>query len=374
MNINEIILCKDKENSYKIKQDRKEAWENKKIAVLLKTLVNLIQTKSFLSLSYIIEDLHNIIYPFMSNSLYFIEALLLIMNKENQKQSIVSFLLRNKNKILKDDNCSNLINIIYGLCYFCSVVESKYYKELEIDFFNTIIVFLKEVLVSKDLSLDIDLSLFNSIFNELAYLQACFQKVKIFFPTFDIFIEAYPQNMTFVEETTKIQIIETLLESCNAEYEIQSVLKNNIKEKKSKNSKQTNNISLNKEDVNSNIGMILKKNNFVNIFDQSLFREKYFFKETDKSDLVDFIVSCFKDFAYSELMWVSQVNDDTLSTSYSRSLKLVFNEEFLNKKEFYLSLFLNKNVNDDRMEIKRYVFDIQYKKLLDEVQDLLVIN
>jgi hypothetical protein len=369
MNINEIILRKDKENIYKSKQEQREDWEKKKVAVVLNTLVNLIQTKSFLSISYIIEDLRKIVNPFMSNSLYFIEALLLIINKENQKQSIDSFILRNKNKILIDENCSRLINIIYALCYFSSVVESKYYRELENDFFNTIIVFLKEVLLSNDLELDIDLSLFNSIFNELAYLQACFQKVKIYFPSFDIFMKAYQQNMTFVDEITKIQIIEHLLESCNAAYELQLILKNNIKEKKSKTFKQTPSLS----SIN-NIGMILKKNNLPSIFDQSLFREKYFFRETDKIELVNFIVSCFKDFAYSELKWVSQVNDEILSSSYSKNLKLIFNEEFLNKKEYYISLFLNKNENDDRMELKRYVLSIQYKKLLDEVQNLLVLN
>ena len=375
MILNKIFIDnKNISNKTSLSTEQHKKEENKKLSILISTLINLLNTESYICISSIIEDLQSSISPYIPNSIIFIEALVIVNNRSNQRKSMNNFFLRNQNKIIKDEACSILCKLVFALCYYSSVIESKFYKSIEKDLNISIANFLKQIVSSNDYSLDIDLLLFNSIFNELAYLQACFQKVKIYCPSFDIFMDAYKQNIDFEEQQTKNQIIDYLLESCNADYEIQLIIKNRTKEKKSLNSKKNYNFNMNKDEVYSNISTIINRNSFINDVDQLSIREKYTFNDSDKFEMIDFIVLCFNNFFLKDFEWAKQIREENLSSSLSHDARCFFNKDFLERKEFYVNLYIKTIGNQNKMEIKRYVFTNHYKKLLDEVQELLLLN
>ena len=146
------------------------------------------------------------------------------MTKSHNSDKRYNFIIRNKDKILYDENYNRLFKILYVLSHCTSTTESNYFKAFLHKVISLIVKFLDETLPSNCISKDIDLCLFLPLFDDVIYLQACYQKVQIKFHSFDKFITAYQQNIYFENEITKNQIIEYLFTMFNADYEINKLL------------------------------------------------------------------------------------------------------------------------------------------------------
>lgn len=342
--------------------------------ILLRTLVNLIKTKSYSCISCIVDDLHTTLLPNFTNALFLIEVLQLLMTEKNKGPLMIKLINRNKQKILSDKFFMKQIQIIYSLCYFGSVIESHYFQVLQNKLYTSVLLFLDQVISSNDLTLDIDLTVFNSILTELAYLQSCFLKVKIMCDSFDKFKDDYQSDLKFDKEFTKNQIIDNLIFSCNAGYEILLIISGENSQKTC----STEGFSLfNQGDTRSSIASInniLKSKCYFSELDYLKIREKYSINEIDKFQVVDFILTCFKNFCRTELKWIHEIKGENDLCTLSKEIRYLFNEMYLDRKEYFINLYLDNIANDEKMEIKKFYFSFQYEMLLDEVQELLVTS
>lgn len=341
--------------------------EQKQI-ILLKTLENLIKTNSYYCISCIISDLNTSCNPNLSNVFFLLEVLQVLMNNKN-KILMTSFLNRNKQKIVDDKSCFKLIQIVYSLCYFSSAIDSRHYKFLQNNIYSTILIFLNQVILLNDLSLDIDLIIFYTIFTELAYLQACFLKISIIYQSFDKFIDNYRSDLKFDEEYSKIHLIEIMLISCNAGYEI--LYNIDVDKEKTYSTKDTSFYST--QSSKSSINKILTTSHCSEV-DCMKNKEKYSINELDKYEFLNYIATCYMDFYSRQLNCINPIIEDNVTDSLSNKVKYLFNENFLHKKEYYIRKYLDGIENDNKLEIKQFYFTFHYEMLLTKAQYIMTIK
>jgi hypothetical protein len=350
--------------------------QKKKAFVLINTLASLLKNKLYSSILNIIDDLHSTVSPFLSNTLFLIDLVVLFLTKSNNSEYSNKFIIRNKDKILNDENCKRLNKIVYVLSYFTSTTESEYFKALLDNVSSSIVKFVGDMLPSYSKSKDIDLCLFFPLFDEVVYLQACYQKVQIKCQSFDIFVTSYQHLMYYENEKIKSQIIECLFMMFNADYEVNQLLRYNQMEDDATTFTEKNNYSnLETQENESTIDETLSRNCFYNSNSYLEMIEKYSFNESDKLQVVDFIIECFQKFYEAEKVnWICQSGNYKLPSSCLQTVRQHFNNDYLKRKDYYIDLFMNHMYYDNKFDIKVFFFKYQYQNILAEVQKLLIIN
>jgi hypothetical protein len=366
--INQEVLDNDNEL---VLQDE---TEKKKVLLLLSTTANLLKNKLYTSISNIIGNLHETVYPCFSHTIFSIDLMLLLSIKSDDNSKLVNdFLFRNKALILDNDNCKTLFKLVFVLSYFKSVRESDYFKALQDELITSIVKVVDDAVNCNDIDKDIDLELFLSFYKEIVFLQSYyllnFQNKS---QSFDKFIEANQRLLCFKQEPTRNQLIHSLFTALNVEYEIEQIMNIpiNIKNTSSKNKKIFNIGNQKKQAI---IKEILSTNTFYNSSNYSKMMEIYSFNDFDKVQLVDFIIKSFKIFYSSEFKLISEMNKENLSSSDIQLIREIFNQDYLKRKDYYVNLFINHIKNDVKLEIKGFYFAQKYQDILEEVQELLII-
>ena len=350
---------------------------HKKAIILISTLINLLKAKSLQNIFSLMTEFESELSINFSSTFFLINIMYIIKYSSkslNYQEQLKSLVIKYNKLILNENNC-HFVNVVFALCYFSTMIKSSYYITVEDELINELVTLLKGITHENISEFNIDLVNYCSIYDKLFFLQICHQKIKYIHPSFDKFVSQVDIGLLCKEgaEMKKI-LISQQLDYCNASYELDKTIilidKNN---KNNENTEQMLKRVKESQDSLSEFNLESTIEKYINDEEGLLMlKEKYLLKHKDVEEFKDFIALCFDKFCQSSIQPIS--NDDYSSKIPIWELRKDFNQEFLNRKEYYINLFSKSLFNDQKRCIKIYIFTNQYKKFLFDIQERLNIK